>query len=109
MPKELALLLVKASTLVDDPESQDILFSFAFGVSAKTEILNVFWFIGENVDLPGVGNKVSQVKRVASEFEIPLPPVVLLSSGKSRPVNITANNSGSKNKTRIFLTFYTIP
>lgn len=106
MPKELALLLVKASTLVDDPESQVILFSFAFGVSAKTEILNVFW---ENVDLPGVGNKVSQVKRVASEFEIPLPPVVLLSSGKSRPMNITANKSGSKNKTRIFFTFYTIP
>ena len=57
MAKELALLLVEASTLVDDPESQDILFSFAFGVSAKTEILNAFWFIGENVDLPGLGIK----------------------------------------------------
>lgn len=41
-----------------------------------------FLFTGKNVGLLGVGNKMSQVRRLDSEFEILTPPVVLLSFGK---------------------------
>lgn len=57
-----------------------------------------FGSLGESVDLPGVGDKVSQVKRVTSEFEIPIPSMIPLSCDKLRSVNSTAiNNGGSKN------------
>lgn len=58
--------------------------------------------MGEKVSLPGVGNTVFRVKRVASEFEIPIPPAILCSFGKSRPKNIAANNSSSKDKAGIY-------
>ena len=62
-----------------------------------------FGSLGESVDLPGVGDKVSQVKRVTSEFEIPIPSVIPLSCDKLRSVNSTVNNNGgSKNQARIF-------
>lgn len=35
-----------------------------------------FGSLVESVDLPGVGDKVSQVKRVTSEFEIPVPSMI---------------------------------
>lgn len=103
--KELALLLFEARALVDDPESQNFLLPFAFGVVGQDPSSEwvLLLFIREKVDLPGVGNKLSQVKRVASEFEIPLPLVVLWSSGRSRPMNTAANNNSSnRNKAGMF-------
>lgn len=91
--------------MVNDPESQDVVFFFFFyiWIISQGQHFECSLFIGENVGLPRVENTVSQAKRVASEFEIPVPPVVLLSFGKSRLMNIAANNnSGSGNKANIY-------
>lgn len=80
MAKELALPLAQSSAMVDDLKSQAVVFSFVFGISVKTTF-QVFFVHWEECWLARDGNKMPQVKKVASEFEIPIPLLVLLSFG----------------------------